>query len=208
MTHSSPQSTRKSIRHEMRRKRSALTKQRQNANANAVKRQILRSGLLNCCASTAVYFSCNGELDTGPLILALYSMGKIVSLPTIKPANKMEFRIPNAQYRLSNNTYGIPEPDPDTSRLRPLWTHSVMFMPLLAFDDKGNRIGMGGGYYDRALSTFHNRPLCIGLAHDLQYFKGIPTQAWDETMDAVITENSIWAFSKKAAIALGTKIHH
>lgn len=120
----------------------------------------------------------------------------------------MEFRIPNAQYRLSNNSYGIPEPDPETSMLCPLWTHSVIFMPLLAFDDHGNRIGMGGGYYDRALSKVQNRPLCIGLAHDLQYSRAIPAQAWDETMDAVITEKVIWAFSKRAALALNTKIHH
>ena len=199
--------TRKELRREMRRKRRELSTIQQNNHATAVKRQVLRSGLLNSCTSTAIYFSFNGELDTQPLILALHSMGKTVSLPVIKPANTMEFRVPNVESELSDNRYGIPEPNPDTSSLRPLWTHSVIFMPLLAFDDQGNRIGMGGGYYDRALSTVRNRPLCIGLAHDLQYSRAIPTQPWDETMDAVITEKVVWAFSQRAALALNTKVH-
>lgn len=206
MTPSRQLSARKTIRIVQREKRRALSLRQQNEHARYVKKNILGSGLLNRCSACAVYLPLDEELDTKPLVEVLLTMGKIVSLPVIKPANRLEFRVPDALYDLVTNRYGIAEPNPLTSRLRTLWTHSVIFMPLVAFDAHGNRIGMGGGYYDRALSDARRRPLCIGLAHELQFAADIPVNAWDVGMDAVITEKYCRAFSKRAAIALNIKL--
>lgn len=197
---------RKTIRKIQREKRRSLSVRQQHEHARGVKQNILGSGLLNRCTTCAIYLPLDEELDTRPLVERLLTMGKSVSLPVIKPEYRLEFRVPDAHFDLVPNRYGIAEPDPATSRLRTLWTHSVIFMPLVAFDAHGNRIGMGGGYYDRALSNTSKRPLCIGLAHELQFTPDIPAEAWDVSMDAVITEKGCRAFSKTAAIALNTKL--
>ena len=189
----------------MRHRRRVLSAVRQTANAASVRKLILHSGLINRCTRIALYSACDGELDMTKLAEQLLLMGKRVSLTIIKSSTKIEFRALTAETQLVCNRFGIPEPDPDNSTLDPLWTMSVIFMPLVAFDAKGNRLGMGGGYYDRSLSKLQRRPLCVGVGHELQYHPNISPMAWDEKMDAVITENKVRVFSKRASVALNTR---
>lgn len=197
-----PQNLRKTLRREFRNARQALSETQQNHHARCVKKLILCSGLLNRCSRVAAYFPFDGELDLSLLIEQLLYMGKKVYLPLIRSENRMEFRALNSKQEMCVNRYGIPEPDPDHSKLSPLWTMSAIFLPLLAFDASGNRMGMGGGYYDRALCKLHPRPLCIGVGHELQFHSDLNSQVWDEKMDAVVTEKKIHIFSQTAAIAL------
>lgn len=93
-----------------------------------------------------------------------------------------------------SNIYGIKEP-----YLTPsidAWKLDVVFMPLVAFDDKGGRLGMGGGYYDRAFEfcrdknkTYLRKPLLIGVAYDCQRVNKVPLEAVDIKLDAVVTES-------------------
>ena len=73
----------------------------------------------------------------------------------------------------------------------------IVLLPLLAFDDRGNRLGMGGGYYDRLFaSRLHRKtkqPLRVGLAFDCQQAERLPMQAWDVPLHAVVTESG-WRF--------------
>jgi len=69
-------------------------------------------------------------------------------------------------------------------------------MPLLGFDNEGSRLGMGGGYYDRALSFKHSeeqpsKPLLIGLAYSFQQIEGLQSDTWDVPLDVIITEETI-----------------
>ena len=69
-------------------------------------------------------------------------------------------------------------------------------MPLTAFDREGNRLGMGGGFYDRAFSQRNRlkRPLLIGLAHHFQEVNSIPKEPWDMSLDAIITDHELIVF--------------
>jgi len=76
----------------------------------------------------------------------------------------------------------------------------IVFVPLLGFDDQGNRLGMGGGFYDRffAFKNWHNiikRPVLIGLAYECQQEKKIETESWDIALDIVITEERTYQFN-------------
>jgi len=78
------------------------------------------------------------------------------------------------------------------------WLH-VLIVPLVGFDDNGNRLGMGGGYYDATLSFLRRRriwrkPFLIGLAYECQRAARIPSETWDIRLDAVLTETGLTRF--------------
>ena len=125
-------------------------------------------------------------------------MGKRLALPVIGRWGNMSFRAYDATTPLAANAYGIEEP---VAGGRPLSTLSldVVLTPLVAFDGNGNRLGMGGGYYDRHFGAAPTslRPLLIGVAHQLQCAPSLPAAPWDVPLDAVLTESGWRGFSKR-----------
>ncbi len=89
------------------------------------------------------------------------------------------------------NRFGISEP---RTIATPLYANqlTLILLPLVAFDRSGNRLGMGAGYYDRALQALKHqvgtRPLLIGLAHSFQEVEKIDAQTWDVPLDAILTD--------------------
>ena len=80
----------------------------------------------------------------------------------------------------------------------PLSNIQILLMPLVGFDSQGNRLGMGGGYYDRTLAQWHNgnRPNLspIGLSYNEQQVKQIPVESWDIPLPEIITPAQHWRF--------------
>ena len=73
---------------------------------------------------------------------------------------------------------------------------NVLFMPLVAADKIGNRMGMGGGYYDRTLAKAKSKPLKIGWAYDFQLVDKLDSNPWDIKLDALITPSKLWLFRR------------
>ena len=100
------------------------------------------------------------------------------------------------------NQYGILEPKLDVRNIINVTELDIIFTPLVAFDEKGNRMGMGGGFYDRTLAKWHHAfatqplatPYPIGLAHNCQKVDNIPTQAWDVPLPEIITPTQHYSF--------------
>ena len=94
---------------------------------------------------------------------------------------------------LTPNRLGIPEPPLDIRNLATLSELDVLMVPLVAFDNQGQRLGMGGGFYDRTLQNWqqHN-VLPIGLAHDCQQVEALPVADWDVPLKAIITPSKLW----------------
>lgn len=94
------------------------------------------------------------------------------------------------------NQYGISEPDiPISHQLKPIEL-DIVLMPLVAFDLNGNRLGMGGGFYDRSFSFLMRRksnkkPRLIGVAYDFQEIETLDSDSWDVPLDAVVTESRL-----------------
>jgi len=163
---------------------------------------------MNRLQRCGLYFSqaSDGELDTLPLLSRLWAAGKIVAVPVVGSRAEMDFYRVIPRTPLSQNRYGIPEPRTRGSGagryINPL-ALDVVFMPLVAFDESGNRLGMGAGYYDRFLGRLPAalRPLTVGLAHDLQRVpEGLERQPWDVPLDAIATESGWQAFSPRAKV--------
>lgn len=119
-------------------------------------------------------------------------------LPVLKPAPQKHLWF--APHRLGDplqpNRYGIPEPDTNRHPPLPLRQLDIILMPLVGFDEKLNRLGMGGGYYDRSLAFLHHsqwrRPRLIGIAHECQKVNQLIPAPWDIPMDALVTEKMLY----------------
>ena len=192
------------LRRELRNQRKQLSPQRQYHHSQQLKRLAAGYGPFRHSRRIAFYLASQGEIDPAPLMRLAIKAGKQVLLPVLRqrPEHGLWFAPFRPGDRLLNNRYQIPEPAVEHRRLVMPWAIDLIFMPLVGFDDRGNRLGMGGGYYDRTLAFKQRRkhwkgPKLIGLAHELQRLDSVSAQAWDIAMDAVITEQAIHDFSRK-----------
>lgn len=190
------------IRKSIRQQRRSLSKFNQFQHQIAVKKHLLRSGLLKKYKRIGIYLHSDGELATDLIIKQLHNMRRQVFLPVLHPSstNRLVFLSYKRATPLIKNRFGIFEPALIIKHI-PVTSLDIIFMPLVAFDENGNRIGMGGGFYDRTLSAsniqpINKRPLLIGLAHELQNINEIKKRSWDIPLDAVITEKKVRKFTK------------
>jgi 5-formyltetrahydrofolate cyclo-ligase len=189
------------LRKKLREKRLALSPREQRLHAISAARHFAGSSLLLRFNRIALYIANNGELDPAPIAARIRECGKNTYLPVLQlpPRQALWFcEYPKGE-ALRRNRFGIPEPDMMKHRLLPAWGLDLILMPLVAFDSNGNRLGMGGGFYDRTLSYLHRRnywqrPSLIGLAHECQQVVEIKPNPWDIPLDGIITESGVLKF--------------
>ena len=132
------------------------------------------------------------EVDTSFLIALLRERGKNIAVPKMGPKGGLTHLLLTENTRLSPNSWGIPEPVEGIA-VQPE-TIDVVFVPLLAFDKKGNRVGYGGGYYDRFLQMCREDVLAVGLS----LFGPVPEIAdlhpGDEPLSYVVGPDRVYAF--------------
>ena len=135
----------------------------------------------------AGYYPLRDEFDCRPLIQTLRLAGCPIGLPRIAGRTQpLAFHAWSPGTRLVSGTYGLREPASDA----PAFTPDVILVPLLAFDARGERLGYGGGYYDRTLAA-HPAALAIGVAFDEQEMDRLPSQAHDRPLDGVLTPSGL-----------------
>ncbi len=186
---------RQHIRKEIRQKRRALTAEQQAHFAEQAAARMLGFAPVVEAKSVAVFLSFDGELDTRPLIEGLWRAGKQVYLPVLhpfSPGNLLFLRyLPDSL--LATNRLKILEPALDVRHVLPLDRLDVLITPLVAFDRTGQRLGMGGGFYDRTLQNWRAHGfLPVGYAHDCQQVVSLPVQEWDIPLPVVVTPTKIW----------------
>jgi 5-formyltetrahydrofolate cyclo-ligase len=139
----------------------------------------------------AVYSAMGSELDPEPLAHALIASGRQVCLPVVTERDApMTFRTWTPGDPLEIDAAGCPAPLPLAGQAEP----DLILCPLLAFDDRGGRLGQGGGYYDRTLAAMDGRAAFIGLAYARQQIDRLPVEDHDERMHGVLTEVGYTAF--------------
>ncbi len=112
--------------------------------------------------------------------------------------NSLQFARYDMQTRFKTSKFGIDEPDFEAGQVIGADQLDLVLMPLVGFDRQGNRIGMGGGYYDSTFS-FKNAsnmvqsPQLVGLAHAAQQVDHIDSEPWDIPLSAVITDTHIYS---------------
>ena len=134
------------------------------------------------------YYPVNFEMDDLQILKELENKGFKISLPIIKKNNEMNFYLWSSNNLLFINKYGIPEPE-HTILVKP----DIIFVPMVAFDQRLFRIGYGGGYYDRYIEKISRvkNLIKIGIAHSSQKIKKIPNNKYDKKLDIIITEKFV-----------------
>ena len=134
------------------------------------------------------YFPVNFEVDDLEILSKLAKNNFIISLPAIRKNFQMDFYKWNFSEPLKINKYGIPQP---YSKI--LVYPDILLIPLVAFDDDRNRLGYGGGYYDRLIEklTKKKKILKIGLALSDQRINKVPINKYDQKLDYIVTNKDI-----------------
>lgn len=182
------QATRQSLRL----KRQAIEAHEREQFAKQLSHQVQKIEDIQHVQKVALYLENDDEIDPKHIYRFLEAQGVELYLPILED-KKLKFA--KAGKRFKKNKFGIDEPIAtevlDSKQL------DIIFMPLVGFDKNKNRIGMGGGFYDRTLdfkkhSTDHGKPKLYGLAFDCQQLDKIDTQPWDIKLDAIITPSKIY----------------
>jgi len=186
---------RRALRRELRRRRRGLPEQARRQAALAAARNARALPWLRRARHLACYWPADGELDPRPLVERLLTPGKVAYLPVVRPDGRLWFAPWRAGVAWRLNRYGIPEPCGQAVPARAL---DLILLPLVAFDVRGYRLGMGGGYYDRTLAflrhRLRHRPRLVGLAYSWQEVASLPAEPWDVPLDAVVTEAGVRRF--------------
>jgi 5-formyltetrahydrofolate cyclo-ligase len=192
------------IRKRTRAARQALSPQEIERKSSAICRRIIRSPEYRASSRIALYLSNDNEVKPEQLFPAAWKLNKAFYLPILKPKplTGLWFGLYKAKRQLILNRFSIPEPPLSQKIITPAWTLDIAFVPLVAFDPQGNRLGMGGGFYDRTFSYLRRqqqlkKPRLIGLAFECQKVDQLPNQAWDVPLDGVITESDFYRFSQR-----------
>lgn len=195
--------SRTALRRRIRERRRALSgAQRQTAQQQAACR-LRRLSPLWRARSVAIYLAVDGEADPGAIAAVALTRGQRVYAPVLH-GETLRFARLTGDTPLRRNRFGILEPAAaDCIDPRQL---DVVLTPLVAFDDSGTRIGMGGGYYDRCFSFLKQRirwirPKLIGLAYEFQRLRTVSRSAWDVPLWAAVTDRGIYHFHTEGTAA-------
>ncbi|MEO7326063.1 MAG: 5-formyltetrahydrofolate cyclo-ligase [Dokdonella sp.] len=144
----------------------------------------------------AGYWAVAGELPLAALIQGLRARGQTYHLPVVGNDRHLEFAAWQPGGAISANRYGIPEPVCAANDMIAPDQLDVVLLPLLGFDRVGNRLGFGGGYYDRSFAFLHERsargkPLLVGIGYALQQVPAIKAMPWDVRLDYIATEQEL-----------------
>jgi len=189
---------RKQLRQQIRARRRALPPQQRRRHAERLARTLAGQALFWRARRIALYLPNDGEMDLTPLLHRCVALGKRCYLPVISRIghNRLWFAEYRPGEKLRANLYGIPEPANAKWRGRSPIGLDLILMPLVGFDERGNRLGMGGGYYDRTLAYLRHRqhwrrPRLLGVAYEFQRLDQLACEAWDVPMHGVITESKL-----------------
>ncbi|SCK12002.1 5-formyltetrahydrofolate cyclo-ligase [Vogesella sp. LIG4] len=195
MTENTTVIDKQALRRQVRRARMSLSPQQRAAAMRLVVRHASR--FLRRGKRIGAYLAAGSELDLEELISTTLWRGGEVFLPQIPNGSRRLWfsRLGDAARWYNHPRYGIAEYDGPCLRAERL---DVLFVPLLAVDAQGYRMGQGGGFYDSTLAFRQRhpqrRPLLVGVAYDCQRVAAVPREAWDVRLDYLVTESGLYRF--------------
>jgi 5-formyltetrahydrofolate cyclo-ligase len=191
----------KALRSELRQRRARLPPNQRRVAAHALIKHFNLYAKRTHISDAAFYWPVGPEIDPRPLMRTLHARGCRCHLPVlVHHYDRLAFHRWRPGIRLWPNRFGIPEPRQGKA-IRPDQIN-IIFMPLVGFGPSGERLGMGGGYYDRTLARLRrrprgHRPRMIGLAHQCQFDDRIQADPWDVPLDAVLTDQMFWQWRSR-----------
>lgn len=191
-------SDKKSIRLSIRHQRETLGSREVLRCSKAVVRHICRTKVVRHARRIGVYYPFRNEIDLLLLLQQPVMQGKTFYLPVIGSLRfePLHFAPFHTKTRLIANRFHIPEPDVAVGKMCRASRLDVLFVPLVAFDGCGHRLGFGAGFYDRTLGYLRRRrfwikPRLFGVGFGFQQVDSIAADPWDINLPAVVTESGV-----------------
>lgn len=186
---------RRELRQRLAEQRRALTPSQRIAAAQGLRRSLEQLPEYLTDSRVAGYWASHGELPLNLVIPPLAARGQQFLLPVIGKDQRLRFAPWQSGEEVQPNRYGIPEPVAPNELLEPFQLDLVL-VPLLGFDRRGNRLGHGGGYYDRSFAFLNEQvrptePLLVGIAYDFQELEIVNREAWDVSLDFIATDREL-----------------
>lgn len=192
-----PKQSKEEIRKQLLAKRDQLSVSDKQQKSRQIISLIRESEVFKAAQSVAFYHAIRGEAN--PAELEKNTREKQFYLPIISldESQGLQFAPINRNTKYRNNKFSIPEPIVESNKLISAKTIDLVIMPLLGFDNQGNRLGMGGGYYDRCFAfkkTQVAKPALMGFAYDFQQVNSLTAEPWDIGLDMIATESLLKDF--------------
>ena len=162
-----------------------------------LKSKIITDSLLNSneyieSQTVFTYYPFRKEINTQEIIKDALAKNKKVVLPRVSGSEIEIFFIKDMKTDLKPGSFNILEPDVSICRKAELQSIDIVIVPGLGFDLNFNRLGYGGGFYDKIMAKFGRKTKKIALAFDLQILDNIPSSSRDQKVDIIITESNIY----------------
>jgi len=193
-------SSRASLRKQIRNKRRQLDAKKRAQASQLVTEYLCASPVYLRSQHIALYLPVDGELDTSMILNHAWSMNKTCYLPVLDKlnGNSLLFSPYAVDDPLIPNRLNIPEPAMSSTVNVRAMTLDLVLTPAIAFDNHGNRLGMGGGFYDRTFSFLRYRrvwrkPTLLGIGYDFQHVKNLPSHEWDVPLDGFVTNKGAYS---------------
>lgn len=178
-----------SLRQTLRAKRQALSEDDRCLYSAKIAEYLFNFPFYLSANRVACYFSMKEEVNTRLILQGILAEGKQCYLPRLlKGQSKMEFVHYCEDDTLAENQFGILEPCLPEREAISVIDLDLVLAPLVGFDQQGNRLGMGAGYYDRALANKQDETFYCGLAFSCQRVEALVPNVWDVPLDTVLTE--------------------
>jgi 5-formyltetrahydrofolate cyclo-ligase len=170
--------------------RGQLSKAESVSRSRSIQAQVLRFPAYQMHRSVAIYSPIQNEVETGNIRDHALATGKRVYYPRCTPESVLELVAIGSVTELASGRFGILEPTGDRRLSRQDQEELVVFVPGVAFDVRGNRLGRGKGWYDRLIEMLAGATL-VALAYDFQIIDEVPAEEWDQKVHYLITERRI-----------------
>ncbi len=183
------------LRQMMRAKRDGVASHIIYEACQAIYKQVIAWPIFQASHRMACYVSIGQEVDTHRLIVSALAMGKQVYVPVTRAKGVMHLQEIFGLDELRPVRFGLLEPVYQAEKVVRPDDLDLVIVPGIAFDRQGNRLGFGGGFYDRFLAQC--AATCVGLAYGFQVVDGVPTESHDVQMDGLVTEDEVILCQKK-----------
>lgn len=189
------------LRFSMRQQRRAISAKQRHYAAQHLALNLFRHPLFRRAKHLACYLENDGEISLEPVIQRIWQSRKQCYLPVLHPLKRGLCFLPySPETALRPNRFGILEPY-DLRLARPVWALDLVLTPLVAFDEQGHRLGMGGGFYDASFAylpqrRYLQRPKLLGVAFEIQHLAALPqVKQWDIPLSGAVTEAASYQFA-------------
>jgi 5-formyltetrahydrofolate cyclo-ligase len=192
------------LRRQLRGRRRAIANAERSAADRSIRASLQHLGIWKRGARVAAFLGLPDEVDLRPCFGLAWQRGVAIYVPRIiqTRSGMMAFVPLRADATLAANRFGIAEPAGGPRGRIPVRHLDTILVPLVGFDAHGHRLGMGAGFYDRALrprldrTQAFRRPRLIGVAYSVQQVEQLDPASWDVALDLVVTERGILHFAR------------